>query len=96
MGTRRAFQQQLKEMLTEETPVKEVSCMLPQRSVLAAPVCPWCPTFTLKQPANLSFFIEIIIIMLYTLDFTGSQHQAPFNFSWCTILILTLILLKKG
>ena len=35
--------------------------------------------------------------MLYTLDFTGSQHQAPFNFSWCTALILTLIniILKK-
>lgn len=40
MGTRRAFQQQLKEMLTEETPVKEVSFMLPQGCVLAAPVCP--------------------------------------------------------
>lgn len=37
MGTRRAFQQQLKEMLTEETPVKEVSFMLPQGCVLAAP-----------------------------------------------------------
>lgn len=35
MGTRRAFQQQLKEMLTEETPVKEVSCMLPHGCVLA-------------------------------------------------------------
>lgn len=35
MGTRRAFQQQLKEMLTEETPVKEVSCILPHSCVLA-------------------------------------------------------------
>ena len=59
MGTRRAFQQQLKEMLTEETPVKEVSCMLHQGCVLAAPVCPWCPTFALKQPGS-CFFIEII------------------------------------
>ena len=60
MGTRRAFQQQLKEMLTEETPVKEVSCMLPQGCVLAEHLfVPGALLFALKQPGN-CFFIEII------------------------------------
>lgn len=77
MGTRRAFQQQLKEMLSEETPMKEVSCMLPQGCVLAAPVCPWCPTFE----ATRKCFLFHRNHMLYTLDFTCSQHRALFNFS---------------
>ena len=78
MGTRRAFQQQLKEMLSEETPVKEVSCMLPQGCVLAGHL--FVPGALLLLLSNQELFFHRNH-MLYTLDFRGSQHQATFNFS---------------
>ena len=47
-----------------------------QGCALAEPNSPWCLTFSLVQLENLRFFIQII--MLGTLDFTGSEHWVPF------------------
>ena len=50
-----------------------------QGCALAESGGPWHLNFALGRVENLSFFIQIII-MLATLDFTGSEHCAPFNF----------------
>ena len=44
----------------------------------------WRLTFALGQLENLTFFITNH--MLGTLDFTSSEHWAPFNFSQSTAL----------
>ena len=61
----------------------EVALYNDQLSGLAEPGGPWHPTVALGRQEDLSFFIQIIII-LGTLDFTGSEHWAPFNFSYST------------
>ena len=51
---------------------------------LAKPGCPWCLTFALGRLENHSFFGRNP--MLVTLNFTGSDLRALFNFSKCTAL----------
>ena len=50
-----------------------------QGCVLAELGDPWCLTFVLGGLENLKLFHRNH--MLGTLDFTSSQHWAPFNFS---------------
>ena len=54
-------------------------CKAKQGCALAEPSGPWWLTFAPGHLENLSFLIEIILPG--TLDFTGSEHWAPFNFS---------------
>ena len=51
---------------------------------LAKPGCPWCLTFALGRLGNHSFFGRNP--MLVTLNFTGSDLRALFNFSKSTAL----------
>ena len=54
-------------------------CKAKQGCALAEPSGPWRLTFAPGHLENLSFLIEIILPGI--LDFTGSEHWAPFNFS---------------
>ena len=51
-----------------------------QGRALGEPDGPWRLTFALGRLENLSFFFFHKNPMLSTLDFTGSEHSAPFNF----------------
>ena len=51
-----------------------------QGRALGEPDGPWRLTFALGRLENLSFFFFHTNPMLSTLDFTGSEHSAPFNF----------------
>ena len=53
---------------------------------LAEPGGLWRPTFAPWRLENLRFFIQIICWAL-DLDFTGSEHWAPFNFPSSTALL---------
>ena len=50
-----------------------------QGCALAEPGGPWCLNFPFGWLENRSVFLQIIV--LGTLDFTGSDHWAPSNFS---------------
>ena len=50
-----------------------------QGCAVGEPGGPWRLTFALGRLENLSFFFHTNP-MLNTLDFTGSEHSAPFNF----------------
>ena len=56
-----------------------------QGCALAEPSGPWHLTFALGRLENLVFFHTNY--MLGTLDFTVSEHWAPFNFPWSTVLL---------